>query len=88
MLTPEQASKITDLRARMLENIRMGKPSHEGITEDEYREALSFTRANRTASVEKAKKGRRKSIDTALETKPSGIKDNPKFSKFLNKNLD
>ena len=50
MLAPEQAQRLTDLRRRMAENIAKDLPPQHGIGEAELSEALSFLRANRTAS--------------------------------------
>jgi hypothetical protein len=51
MSTPEeqiaQSQRIVDLRQRMLANVANGKPSSEGITPDELREAINGLRANR-----------------------------------------
>lgn len=75
--TPEQSQKISDLRQRMLENIKEGKPSHHGITEDELRESLGFIRQNRTApaaAVAKKKRAAKAPVETLI--------NNPKFAKF------
>jgi len=92
-ITPEEAQKITDLRARMLDNVQKGLDSTNGISQEELSQALAFVRSNRSAaSVAKAASAtggrKKKSADAALATKPSGVANNPKFAKFLNKSLD
>ena len=47
MLSPEQSQKLTDLRQRMLANVSAGKAAHDGITQEEISEGLSFLRQNR-----------------------------------------
>jgi len=42
-----QTQRIVDLRQRMLQNISAGKPSHEGITQEELAEAINGLRASR-----------------------------------------
>jgi hypothetical protein len=94
-ITIEQAQKVLDLRAKMLANIQIGKPAHEGLTQEEYRECLDAVRADRArataAGVEKAKKkaatGGRKKTEDALATQSTAA-TNPKFAKFANKNWD
>ena len=87
MLTPEQAQKITDLRSFMLRNVAAGKPSYEGLSEDQLKEALSFVRSNRSASVTAAAKKK----DGATKT-TRGKKEKPKvvvdFASFTNMDLD
>ena len=56
MLTIEQSQKLTDLRARMLDNIQQGLPSYTGLTQNEIKEGLEALRSNRTASQVAAKK--------------------------------
>lgn len=46
-MNPEIAHKITDLRRRVLENERAGKPAHDGISPEEYREAIEYLRGHR-----------------------------------------
>lgn len=50
-ISPEEAQKLTNMQSRMLSNIQAGKPAHEGITEEELSECLSFIRKNRAASA-------------------------------------
>lgn len=93
MLTPEQAQNLTDLRSRMLTNIENGRPSHEGISEEELSLALSAVRGSRAAAAAAggtAKgegKGRKKKADP-LATPSVSVTANPKFSKFSKYNLD
>jgi hypothetical protein len=44
-----QSQRIVDLRQRMLQNVKEGRPSHEGITPEELRDAIAGLRSNRAA---------------------------------------
>jgi hypothetical protein len=50
-ITPEEAQKLSNLSRRMLQNIAEDKPSHEGLTKEEIKEALDFVRSGRAASI-------------------------------------
>lgn len=83
MITPEQAQKITDLRSIMLRNIAADKPAHDGIGEDQLREAISFIRSNRNLvgkSLDKEGKPKK-----AKAAKPSVVVDTKAFTDI---NLD
>lgn len=72
MITPEAAQKLTDLRSRMLENIKTGKPSHEGITEEDIKIGLSSIRSNRSAAAMsggKAASKKKAKAAVAIDTK-------------------
>lgn len=79
----EEAQKLTDLRQRMLRNIAAGKPSFEGITEQELSEGLSFLRQNRLKSAEAkekvksagASKGRTKKAASAVQVDTTAFTD-------------
>lgn len=90
MLTMEETQKVLDLRQRMYQNVQMGRPAHEGVTEEDYRLALDAVRSNRSAAAKageekKVKSGQRKKKEVAPGTSAT---DDPKFAKFKNLNLD
>lgn len=62
MSVPEavaQAQLATDLRQRMLRNLAEGKPSTEGISQEELSKAIESLRSSgRTRAAEAATKGR------------------------------
>lgn len=78
-LSLEQSQKITDLRQKMLRNVREGKPSHEGITEEELAEGLSFLRQNRILPAKAAAKKK-----AASKAPVKFDASNPKFAAFAN----
>jgi hypothetical protein len=93
VLSIEDAQKVIDLRARMLENIQNGKSAEEGITQEELRLALDAVRSNRSAAAAagaaKATRAKKKSAGAVQATEPTtSVAANPKFAKFLNKNFD
>lgn len=56
----EQAQRLSDMRVRMLNNIKANLPPHHGFTKEEIKESLEMIRAGRGASAAaatKAKKG-------------------------------
>lgn len=57
----EQAQRLSDMRVRMLNNIKANKPPQDGFTKEEIKESLEMIRAGRGASAAaaetKAKKG-------------------------------
>jgi len=70
----EQAQKLSELRVRMLKNTQAGRPSHEGFSKEEIKEALDMIRAGKGASAAaaatKAKKGTgKKKSAVAVDTK-------------------
>lgn len=71
MTTPEESQRVLDLRVRMLENIRAGRPSHHGITLDELKLGLAHVTSPRTnaataaTKTKKAAKPAGKPIDSA-----------------------
>jgi hypothetical protein len=50
-ITPEEAQKLSNLQRRMLANIAADKPSHDGLTKEEIKEALDFVRSGRASAV-------------------------------------
>jgi hypothetical protein len=67
-ILPEEAQKLTDLRCKMLANIRAGKPKHEGLAAEEIKEALGFLRRNRTAAMANAEKKTKKAAGKVKST--------------------
>lgn len=67
------AQKLTDLRQRILENERNGRPAHFGITPEELQAGLAVLRQNRIvastrggeASAKARKKKAGKTVDEA-----------------------
>lgn len=56
----EQAQRLSDMRVRMLNNIKANLPPHHGFTKEEIKESLEMIRAGRgaaAAAATKAKKG-------------------------------
>lgn len=55
----EQAQRLSDMRVRMLNNIKANLPPHHGFTKEEIKESLEMIRAGRgaAAAAAKAKKG-------------------------------
>lgn len=72
MLTIEQSQKVADLRLRMLNNISAGKPAHEGITEEELRDSLSWLRQNRATAGAKGGTAKAKARAKASEEPGAG----------------
>lgn len=65
-LDPNTATKLNDLRRRILENEQAGRPAHYGITKDEVAAALGHLRQNRMSAAEaKAKKKTKASTKAA-----------------------
>lgn len=90
-LSIEQSQKITDLRQRMLTNAQMGKPEHDGITPEEYKQVLEMIRSNRANAVAagvakeaSAPRGRKKK---APETVVPDVLADPRFAKYKNFDL-
>lgn len=59
-LTPEQTQQALDVQSRMLNNIQMGKPPHEGIAKEDLQLAVANMRAGRATMAAAAATGRKK----------------------------
>lgn len=54
-MTPEEAQKVSDLRARILANVSKGLPPHTGLEAAELKAAIEFIRKDNTAAQSKSK---------------------------------
>lgn len=54
-MTPAEAQKVSDLRARILANSDKGLPPHTGLTAAELKSAIEFIRKDNSAAQSKSK---------------------------------
>ncbi len=78
MTTPEEAQRVTDLRVRMLENVRNGRPAHEGISLEELQQGLAHISAPRVSAAAAGAKAKAKKAATPKPLNSANLSDKTK----------